>query len=309
MNNQNFESRITQRILITGGNGFIGSTLTEKLRSLYSITVLDVSLSSTPFDEVTYVQGNFSNKDMLRQILPGHDLVIHLAHSTVPSNSVQDPVFDIETNVIGSLHLMQMMEECKVPKLIYMSSGGAVYGSCVEPVTEDHPLNPVSNYGIGKATTEFFVRQFQANGKFEAVILRPSNIYGPRKDKIGQHGVISTILHCLKHNKPFQLWGSDQIEKDYLYIDDFCDLVMKVCADFKPGVYNVGSGVGVTIRHIIDVAEEVSSKKLEVVVHQNLTNDILKIRLNTKNLYSDFLWQSSTTLDAGIAKIYEFTLS
>jgi UDP-glucose 4-epimerase len=294
-----------KRILITGGNGFIGSALTEKLRSDYTVTVLDVSLSRNPFEDVTYVQGNFANKDLLRQVLPGHNMVIHLAHSTVPSNSVQDPVFDIETNVIGTLHLMQCMEEYGVKNLIYMSSGGAVYGTCDEPVTEDHPLNPVSNYGIGKATTEFFIRQFQGAGRLNSVILRPSNIYGPRKDKIGQHGVISTILHCLKNEKPFYLWGSDQIVKDYLYIDDFCDLVMKVCADFKPGTYNVGSGVGVSIRQIIEAFEKVSDKKLEVIAQGEMKNDVWKIALDSSKLLSCYPTFNKQTLIKGIATMYQ----
>ncbi len=267
-------------ILITGGNGFIGTALVQRLCNEHNITVLDMSVCQSPVEAVSYLQGNFSNKDLLRTLLPGHDLVIHLAHSTVPSNSIQDPIFDIETNVIGSLHLMQAMEECGVRKIIYMSSGGAVYGPSDNPVTEDAPLKPVSNYGIGKATIEFYVRQFEMNGRLDAVILRPSNIYGPRKDRIGQHGVISTILHCLKHDQPFHLWGSDQITKDYLYVEDFCNLIEIIIMDFKPGTYNAGSGEGKSIQQLIECIEDISEKKLKIIRENSLKNDIPHIILN-----------------------------
>jgi UDP-glucose 4-epimerase len=293
------------KLVITGGNGFIGTALVQKLRNTHNITILDMSVCQVPFENVHYVQGNFSNKDLLRNILPEQDMVIHLAHSTVPSNSIQDPIFDVETNVIGTLHLMQAMEECGVRRMIYMSSGGAVYGPSDTPVAEDAPLKPVSNYGIGKATIEYYVRQFEMNGRLDAVILRPSNIYGPRKDKIGQHGVISTILHCLKHDKPFHLWGSDQITKDYLYIEDFCDATDVIINQFNTGTYNIGSGYGITLLQLIQECESVSRKGLFIEKHEVLTNDVFKIILNCSHVLNNYAWKPKYDIKRGIKSIWD----
>jgi UDP-glucose 4-epimerase len=292
-------------ILITGGNGFIGQALVRQLAAAHRVQVLDVQTAAGPDTGVAYTQGDYGNRTLLDRTLPGVDLVIHLAHSSVPSDSAKDPVFELQSNVLSTIRLMEAMEFHRVPRLIYFSSGGAVYGNKTAPCSETDMLDPMSNYGISKATTEFFVRQFERNHALNATIVRPSNVFGARTDKFGRHGVISTMLHCLRTGERFSVWGSADIAKDYIYIDDLTAIVHRLVENPYSGTLNAGSGQLTSIARLMDICQQVSGKTLDFSLVEPLSGDVPTFSLNVAALRTLMPQLAFTPLESAIDAMWQ----
>lgn len=182
-------------ILVIGGNGFIGSHFVEAMVATgANVRVLDRpgSLRREGILSVDYLYGDFSDVATLAEALTGSDVVVHLASTTVPSTAVLDPIADIESNLLPSVRLLQQMRALNVERLIYLSSGGTVYGNTrMVPIPEEHERMPLSSYGIVKVAIENYIGAFVSQTGIKALILRPSNSYGPRQGHIG---------HPITHN-------------------------------------------------------------------------------------------------------------
>ena len=183
-------------ILIIGGNGFIGSHLVETLKNEHQVTVFDRSpnqfLGESP--GVEYIYGNFSNTDLLSLTLKNKNVVYHLLSTTVPFTANKDIIFDIQSNLIDTVKLLDMVIERGIERFVYASSGGTVYGNPQYiPMDEKHPCNPVGSYGIIKNTIEQYIQMYARRNKFSFLIVRPSNPYGPRQNVKGKFDKITKL--------------------------------------------------------------------------------------------------------------------
>ena len=190
--------------LVLGGNGFIGSHLVDRLLDAgHSVRIFDRGheLNRDPRKQVDYRIADFSDSLALASALENIDVVYHLIGTTTPSTSNADPIADIQSNLINSVRLLQIMREKKNQRLVFLSSGGTVYGKTEsELIGENHELNPICSYGVVKVAIENYVRMFHSLYGLHYVILRAANPYGERQGNIGAQGVIGTFLQKVLKN-------------------------------------------------------------------------------------------------------------
>lgn len=265
--------------LLIGGNGFIGSHFIDLLLSYnHNVRVFDIQHEKfrAPNKLVDYRIFPFSDISNLEDALSGIDVVLHLASATVPSNSNDKAILEIENILKPSLILFELLLKHSIKKIVYFSSGGAVYGNVEsnDLITEDTQFNPVSSYGIIKATTENYLKLFQSNFGLHSLIIRPSNPYGPRQNNSVSQGVISTFLRKIVKNEELIVFGNLDIMKDYIYINDLINIVYGLIENGQTGAFNVGSGIGTTLNQLLEVIDTLDSRPLNINIQNSLSSDV-----------------------------------
>lgn len=293
-------------MLVLGGGGFIGSHLVRAFKGQYNVSVLERRPNtSREQKDVTYIYGDFGQEDILKESLEGIDIVLHLISTTVPKTADADPVFDLNSNLMNTIGLLKLLPHTRVKKLVYFSSGGTVYG---EPKTslvkEDHPREPIGSYGIVKGAIEDYVRFYASKSTYDYLIVRPSNPYGPGQISYGLQGVIPILFDAIINDKIFQLWGGGDQVRDYVFIDDLTEAVLRLVTSSCSGVYNVGSGQGHDVKQLIEAVESSMEKELqtqEVAINHNA---IKRFVLSIDKLKTDTGWQPQVSLKEGLEKYY-----
>lgn len=245
--------------IIYGGAGFIGSHIAEELLSSdYRVTVFDKQNASTKnidhiLDKIDFIEGDFNNRVDIVKSLKSKDYVIHLVSSTVPANSTLNPYYDVETNLVSSLNLMEESTHHNIKKIIFISSGGTIYGNPVRiPITESHPTNPISSYGIIKLTIEKYLEMFRSLNGLDYTILRFSNPFGERQNPLLGQGLIAALLYRIKHKKTIEIWGDGKIVRDYFYIKDGVRAISKALKYHGHlRTFNISSAKGMSINQVL----------------------------------------------------------
>jgi len=290
-------------VLVLGGHGFIGSHTVEALVGCgHEVKIF----AKNPIDyklDAEWFKGDFLDKRKLSDALDGVDVVVHSISSTVPVTSAKNPIYDIESNLIGTIELLRLMKINGVSRLVYFSSGGTVYGNPVTtPVSEDFPLNPISSHGAVKVAIEKFIEVSRHSCGLQPVILRPSNPFGERQGHYGTQGLISTVLYNAMHSLPVVIYGDGTVIRDYIYVKDIAELVCKVLDTDLCGVYNAGSGRGLDINHIIEDIESVTGLKIQREYRKKRDFDVEKIILDNSLTEEHFRWKAKTSLKEGIKR-------
>ena len=292
------------KYLVLGGNGFIGSHLVKALvKDGSSVRVFDrnTSESEDSSENIEYINGDFTDTFSIAEALTDIDVVYHLISTTVPSTSNLDMVKDIETNLVSTLGLLSTMVGKGVKKIVFLSSGGTVYGNPkVNPIPETHPLNPICSYGIVKVAIEKYLFLFNQLHGLEYNILRASNPYGANQQRYGVQGVISTFLLKALKKDPITIWGDGSIERDYIYINDLIDVSVKAGKKMFNDVFNVGSGELTSINDIIITIEEVTNHKYELNKLPARKFDVKSISLDCSHAKTHFSWSPMYKLKDGI---------
>ncbi len=294
--------------LIVGGNGFIGSHLAEGLRAGgHAVRVLDPgpARADTDWSGIDYVCGAYTNAALLETALDGMDTVFHLASTTVPASSNLDPAFDVSSNLLGALGLFATIEARGIRRVVFFSSGGTVYGNPETlPMREDHPLRPISSYGIVKVAVEHYLRMYGHLGRLDPLILRPSNPYGPRQSASGGQGFIAAAIARARADETLQIWGDGEVVRDYLYIDDLVDLAIRAAASGECGTFNAGSGDGHSLNAIRTAIERVAGRAMRVEHLPGRGFDVREVRLDIAAARERFGWAPTVDLDDGIARTW-----
>ncbi|MBK8552884.1 MAG: NAD-dependent epimerase/dehydratase family protein [Ignavibacteria bacterium] len=305
-----------ERCLIYGGGGFIGSHLAEKLLdSGYSVTIFDkLNFSGKNIsdfaDKVNIIEGDFNNEIDLKNSLKDIDHVYHLVSSTLPANSNENPVYDVETNLISSLKLIKECINKKIQKFIFLSSGGTVYGIPeIIPVKENHRTNPICSYGIVKKTIEEYLFMFEKIHGLDYFVFRLSNPYGERQNPLAAQGAIPVFINQAINGQPINIWGNGEVVRDYIYIKD----AVKVLADalIKTGrdrVFNLSSGTGYSLNQIIEIIEGVSGMDLNVIYKEGRNVDVPVSILDNTLVKETFDWNPQTEIESGIKHTYKYLL-
>ena len=297
-------------VLLIGGNGFIGSHLVDILLSKqHKIRVFDYSYEKfrKPLCNVDYRIFSLDNIDELTEALVGIDVVFHLSCSLVPSTSNLDFEYDIRNNIIPTLKLLDIMIKLKTNKIVFFSSGGAVYGNpTLIPTPEEDALNPISSYGIIKVITEYYLRLYEKLFELKALIVRPSNPYGPRQGHLMTQGVISTFLNKIKENDDLTVFGDGNVIKDYIYITDLIEASYCLTMKQETGVYNIGSGEGISINSIIQTIKEITRFNSKIKHIETKKYDVQKSILDIKKLRDTINWTPRISLKEGIKKHWEW---
>jgi UDP-glucose 4-epimerase len=293
------------KILVLGGGGFIGSHIVNKLSldNSNEIIVYGRSLEQGTTDNVQYIRGDFSDTVRLGEALIGVDVVVHSISSTFPSTSNLDPIADINQNLISTVRLLQLIKENKNIRLIYISSGGTVYGIPHSlPVSESHPLNPISSYGVIKVAIENYINMFSHLYGLNASIIRPSNPYGPNQAHVGVQGVLTTFLLNNLQNKKSVIWGDGEVKRGFVYIDDLVNFVDLLIKSDKQGVFNICSGISYSLNELIKIIELETGKVSKIERQTGRQFDIPDIYLDISNAKNVLGWHPKFSLNEGVSK-------
>jgi len=297
------------KILVIGGNGFIGSHLVDKLKNEYQITVFDRSPNQfvEEFQGVEYVYGDFNNTTLLSSALDNKDIVYHLLSTTVPFTADLNSIYDIKSNLIATVKLLDMIVDKGIKRFIYASSGGTVYGTAQYlPIDEKHPCHPVGSYGIIKNTIEQYIQMYAHKNNFSYLIARPSNPYGPRQNYSKNQGVIAKLMYNSIIKERFAIWGDGSAVRDYIYIDDLIDFLEIASLSNVSGIFNVGSGEGLSLNQIITSLSNIIEQMPEIVYSEKKTNFVEKIILDITQASDKFDWYPKISFKEGLRLHYKW---
>ncbi|WP_312355013.1 NAD-dependent epimerase/dehydratase family protein [Empedobacter sp.] len=297
--------------LVLGGNGFIGSFIVDEIISNgHNVTVLDMGPEKfrVPLSNVKYIYGSINNLELLNETFEGKDILIHSVSTTVPYTSNQNIPFDIESNLISSVNIFRIAVEKGIKRIVYLSSGGAVYGEPITvPIPEDHPTNPLSSYGITKLAIEKYLNYFSVNSGIEYNIIRPSNPYGPRQNPFSNQGVIAVFLGKVLRDEVIEVWGDGTIAKDYVYIKDIASAIYKSSISDKTSeAFNIGSGSFISLNEIIEMIKKVTSKDVKVSYVNSNKFDVSKVCLDINNAKKFLDFQPKVDLEQGVKETWDF---
>jgi UDP-glucose 4-epimerase len=312
-----------RRILVLGGSGFLGTHLVKALaREGVSVRTLDRSqpqpvgksllddggakLSASRLPNVEVVTGDFVTGNGLAEALDGVDLVYHLISTTVPSTSNADPIFDVQSNLIGTLRLLEMMRAAAVRRVVYVSSGGTVYGNpSVLPVPETHPLGPLCSYGVVKVAIENYLHMHAELYGLTSNVLRVSNPYGTHQHHIGVQGIIPTFFKKIADGSPIEIWGDGSIVRDYIHVSDVVSALLRAGTRDRSGTFNIGSGIGHSVNEILDVVQRQTGSVADVRYLPHRTFDVERIYLDITKARAELHWQPLLALDEGCAVYWQ----
>lgn len=299
----------TDRVLVTGGCGFIGSHLVDLLsRQGHEVIVYDRKPPSfwlAGLPRTQFFQGELV--DLLVDLpLSGIDKVFHLAWAHIPESATQHPVGDIQANLIPTIRLLQACSEHHVRRLVFLSTGGAIYGPVERlPVPETHPTQPISAYGVTKLAAEKYIELYHHLHGLEYAILRPSVPYGPGQDLFGRQGAVSVFIGNILTGQPITLWGDGgTIVRDFFHVSDLTHAMVLAANDARPtGVYNIGGGQPVSLNHLLDLLSPLASSAHPLIVRRDDPRpfDVPWLVLDISRARQTLGWEPQVPLHSGLA--------
>ena len=293
------------KVLVLGGSGFIGSALIGGLLNQgHQVKVFDRNIEAVrlQFPKIAEaVQADFSDVMSLTEAMSGVDMIFHLISTSVPATSNKNPVHDIESNLVNTVKLLELMRNADLKRIVYLSSGGTVYGPPKSlPITETHPTNPTCSYGIVKLAIEKYLQMYAELYQLDVTILRPSNPYGPGQTHKGVQGFIGTCIDKINAGQPITVWGDGSVVRDYVYIDDVVSACLSAMTAEYTGPVNISSGVGYSLNQIINMIEKHKGEEIEVIYQQKRSFDIPEVILDNQLAKLSFDWIPQTSIEQGL---------
>jgi UDP-glucose 4-epimerase len=301
------------RVLVIGGNGFIGSHIVDRLLARgHSVRVFDRQPERfrAPLPSVDYCLGDFADRMALVEALTGTNAVYHLVSTTLPGTADLDPKTDVQDNLVGAISLLESMRRVGLSRILFLSSGGTVYGIPETiPIPETHPLRPIGSYGIVKATIEHYLDLYRRTRGISPVIVRASNPFGPRQAHSGVQGVISTFLRRVLSGADIEIWGDGTIVRDYLDVGDLAEICVRAGTSGKEGAYNAGSGYGLSINEIVQAIRKVTGRDFNTVYKPARPIDVPRSVLDCSRARNDFGWKCETQFESALYTTWEWLKS
>ena len=294
------------KALVTGGGGFIGSHVVDRLREAgHHVAVVDDlrsgSLNNLPAGVRLY------DVDIASSALEGvfseerPDFVCHYAGQISVQRSMQDPLVDAETNVKGSLNLLQNCVKYGVRKVVYTSSGGAIYGDPVYlPCDEAHPVQPLSHYGVSKYAVEKYLYVYRESFGLDYTALRLGNVYGPRQDPLGEAGVVAIFSQAMLDGRPVSIFGTGEQERDFVHVSDVAAASVRALEAGSGGAFNIGTGVGSSINRIFSLLKEITGYPLDADYGPAKPGEVFKIYLDIAEARRALGWEPEFSLEDGL---------
>lgn len=319
-------------VLVTGGAGFIGSHIVDLfIENNYRVVVVD-DLSSGREENLNkdaqFYKLNITDKKGLEGVFQQErpDYISHQAAQISVSLSVRDPLFDAQTNILGSLNLLQCCVDYQVKGIVFASSGGTIYGEPEHfPVSEAHPLQPLSPYGISKLTVEYYLDFYRKNYNLPYVSLRYGNVYGPRQDPYGEAGVIAIFIEKMLKGKIPTINGDGEYIRDYVYVENVAQANLlaienmlklakvvqkeKIVEETMYNIYNIdnnsfnlGTGVGASVNELFHLLREIIKFPHPANYGPPRAGDLRKNILDCQLIKKVWGWQPEVNLSEGLKK-------
>jgi UDP-glucose 4-epimerase len=294
---------------VLGGGGFIGSHLSEALRvEGCQVNIFDRQQAryfcSSSQKGINIFTGDFSNSKDLSRAISDCEVVYHLVSSTVPQTSVDNPFFDINTNLLSTVQLLDEARKARTKKIVFISSGGTVYGMPKEiPIKEDHPTYPINSYGICKLAIEKYLHLYWALYGLDYCVLRVSNAYGEGQSSTETQGLIATSILKALCQETLTIWGDGSVVRDYIYISDIISALLRArVSKGEPKVFNIGTGQGYSVKEIIGVIEQAVQKPLQIKYLPGRIFDVPVNILDVCRARTHLNWQPMIELSEGILR-------
>lgn len=298
------------RILVLGGGGFIGINLCRRLRAIgYEV----IGFGHPPrFPEavsgISWIEGDISDAGLVGQAIKDVDCVVHMACSSTPVTSDEAPALDIERNLVPSIRLLEAMADRGPKKIVFLSSGGTVYGaSAAVPARESTLPEPSCSYGVVKLAIEKYLQLFRERHGIEYASLRVSNPYGPYQLVTRQQGVIASFISKAVEGQEIEIWGDGSAERDFLFIDDVVDAIVLSIARMSGGrILNIGSGEGRSISSVLRAIEKVHGRPLNTSFVTGKFVGVPRSVLDISKARAALGWTPATEWQSGIEQTYEW---
>ncbi len=288
-------------ILALGGNGFIGNNFVKRFSEKEKIRVFGKNEKCKIKNRnVEYVKGDFRNADFA-SLLDGIDTVFHFISSIIPFDDTDSILDDIESNIIPTIKLLEVMKEKKKKKIFFISSGGTVYGECKIPARENTRLSPECIYAVQKETIEKYLHLYEKYDDIQGYILRIANPYGLEMNKKKNQGVIPIFIQKILHSEPIEIWGTGNNRRDYIYIDEVIDAIESVYKyNGRYRTFNIGTGHSYSLRELIKLIERETKIQAKIEYREPRKCDLMNSCLDVSLIYRECGWKSKITIEQGI---------
>ncbi|MGE5482431.1 MAG: NAD-dependent epimerase/dehydratase family protein [Bacteroidota bacterium] len=297
------------KCIVTGGAGFIGSHLVDQLIGRGD-DVLVIDDFSTGREELLnpgacVMKGSVCSHEAFRAIVDFQpDFVFHLAAQASVGRSTQDPAKDLEVNVAGTLNVAVACANAHAKRLVF-SSSAAVYGNPVAlPISESHPTEPLSPYGLSKLTAEKYLGWLKLQHSLDTVVLRYANVYGPRQNAAGEAGVVAIFVDRAKRECPIEVFGDGQQTRDFVHVSDVVAANLLAAEHGAPGPLNISTGVATSVAALHELVAARSGRAAKVVHRPPRPGDIRHSTLDNSRAREVLGWEPRMTLTAGIADFF-----
>ena len=304
-----------KKILVTGGAGFVGSNLVDKLSPDNTVVVLDnlfsglLSNLEKSEDRITFVKGDVLDKALVKDIVAEVDYVFHLAAHVGNIRSIKDPNFDMEVNIGGTLNLLEACRNSNIKRLVY-SSSGAIFGEAKYlPIDEEHPLNPESPYAVSKLAAEKYCFAFHKVYGVPTTALRYFNVYGPRQDTSEYANAISIFLSRIREGKPLTVFGDGKQTRDFIFVKDVARA--NILAATHPSavgeIFNIATGKENSIKELIDIIKQVSAKESQVIYADSRAGEVKYSRASIEKAQRLLGYNPETNFKEGLLLTWKGT--
>jgi UDP-glucose 4-epimerase len=298
------------KYIVFGGGGFIGSTIVDRLLEAgHTIRVferprVEPYRAFLPSEHVEWTTGDFASVHDVEEALDGMDGVFHLVSTTLPKSSNDDPIYDVQSNMVSTLQMLNAMVAKGVKRIVFISSGGTVYGvPQYLPVDEKHPTEPVVSYGITKLAIEKYLSLYSNIYGIKHVVLRVANPYGERQRLETAQGAVAAFLHKALSDNPIEVWGDGKVTRDYVYVGDVADAFVKaITYEGSQTVFNISSGQGLCLNELIDKVENVVGRQVERIYKPARPFDVPVSILCNELATSELDWSPRVSMAEGLAK-------
>lgn len=299
-------------ILVTGGAGFIGSHIVNGyIEAGHQVTVIDnLSSGELRFLNPTakFYEMNILDPKIL-DILKKEKVnaINHHAAQISVSDSVANPLFDANSNIIGTLQLMQSAVSSNVEKFIFASTGGAMYGEQINfPASEDHPCQPLSPYGISKLCAENYIKFFNEQYGMSTTVLRYSNVFGPHQNPHGEAGVVAIFCQKLVKDQKPVICGDGEQTRDFISVRDVVQANLIALKPNCTGTFNVGTGKETSVNTLTECLFNISGKNISAVYDSPRSGEQRRSVIDYKKFHDNFGWKPEISLEQGLIETYEF---
>jgi len=300
------------KVLVTGGAGFIGSHLVDRLvQEGHEVIVVD-NLSTGKRRNLNR-GARFYKVDIqswrLERVFRNErpNVVMHLAAQMDVRKSVEDPMFDAQVNILGTLNILQQTVKHGVRKVVFSSSGGAIYGEQdTFPAPETHATKPLSPYGLSKLCGEQYLSYFQRVGGLQVVNLRYANVYGPRQDPEGEAGVVAIFIQKLLNNEQAVINGNGRQTRDFVFVEDVVEANLVMMGQETEGTYNVGTGVETSVNDLFRILVQHTGSRCKEVHGPAKKGEQARSVIDASKLRHELSWEPKMTLSDGLKRTVEY---
>ncbi|MDD5021344.1 MAG: NAD-dependent epimerase/dehydratase family protein [Endomicrobiaceae bacterium] len=301
------------KILVTGGAGFIGSNIVDALIvKKHKVTIID-DLSTgnlknlnkkAKFYKFSVTDRAKINKTFKKEKF---DIVIHHAAQLDVRKSVEDPLFDADVNIKGSLNILEACKNTKVKKIIFASSGGTMYGECPnEAPAETVTANPLSPYGVAKNSVENYIKSYSSIYGLKYTVLRYANVYGPRQDPHGEAGVVAIFIGKMLKNQEVLIFGNGKQMRDYVFVSDVVSANLQALTKGNNEIFNIGTQTAFSVNQLAKEISNIIGYKLKPKYMAKRSGELFKNFLNISKAKKTLSWKPQVSIQTGLKKTVEY---